>query len=235
VWEIVQDKTESPTSINVQHSSISDTVCTATGIFLRTHDLTEQLYMLTDLLHNLNWYTTLIRVRNDVILVSRFVILYSSRQQVKLQYRSHIHILMTNKTHDMQRGRINSSVDCTPAIVWLEWHLARSNKIAHADVSKQRFSLLTNTWPDSMLFYWGVPTARLLEFKMNLSDNIYLLLFIMIVCSEFFFSNLRQWSAQRTNFSMFCRIPFRHVTFINVKSISISIYIKELCVPLFNW
>jgi hypothetical protein len=98
-------------------------------------------------------------------------------------YRSSIHIFITNRTHDMQRDRINSSVDCTPAIVWLKWHLARSNKIAHADVSKQRFSLLTNTWPDSMLCYWGVPTVTLLGFKMNLSHNIYLLLFVMIVCS----------------------------------------------------
>jgi hypothetical protein len=56
---------------------------TATGIFLGTEHVTA-----LNLLQNLNWYITLIRVCNDVILASCFAILLRSRQQVKLHFIS---------------------------------------------------------------------------------------------------------------------------------------------------
>lgn len=76
----------------------------------------------------------------------------------------------------MDGVQVISSVDCTGAIVWFEWHLARSGKIAHAGVSKQPFTMFTDTWPDSILYYSGVPTATLLEFEMNLSGDIFIII-----------------------------------------------------------
>jgi len=52
---------------------------------------------------------------------------------------------MTNKARDMDGVQVISSVDCTGSIAWFERHLARSGKIAHVGVSKQPFTMLTDT------------------------------------------------------------------------------------------